>query len=278
MNVDDPKLTAFALGELDEVEEAKTVEALQSSPEARREVNETRKMAAMLRHALADEVEAQGPPSTVLQTATIHHSLSTIHGDRWFWTVARPLSIAATLAVAALIAAIVFGGRHWKMAAPRSHATEVELVDGSSGSRATSDVLPNPLQTELVSTVDHVVVGEMPDENAVGTSTMRVLEVIRDPARLAKLKSRLTTSQLRNVSPEEKSPGNYQLIFLDRAEHTIACASFSCGKANEALLRLSPARNDSPLPGNWQSQADYSHYAIPFPDWGEAIGYCPGAG
>src|SRR4051812_38970208 len=117
MNLDDPKLTAFALGELDELEESKTAQALQSSPEGRHEVNEVRSMAATLRHAFAAEAERQPAASPALQPASLHHSLLDIHADRWFWTVARPLSIAATVAVVGLIAAIVFGGRYWKMTA-----------------------------------------------------------------------------------------------------------------------------------------------------------------
>src|SRR6476660_724692 len=105
MNIDDPKLTAFALGELDELEEGKTAEALESSPEARREVDEIRKMAATLRYAFAADVKGQSPASPGSQTADLHRSLADIHGDRWFWTVARPLSIAATVAVVGLVAA-----------------------------------------------------------------------------------------------------------------------------------------------------------------------------
>src|SRR4051812_16929761 len=252
MNLDDPKLTAFALGELDELEESKAAQALQSSSEGRHEVDEVRRMAATLRHAFAAEAEAQRAATPESQPATVHHSLLDIHADRWFWTVARPLSIAATVAVAGLIAAIVFGGHYWKMTAPRSQPTEVELVDGNSRPKATGNVLPNPLQIELVSTVDHVVIGEMPDENGRGTSTMHVLEVIRDPARLAKLKNRLTTPQLRAVSLEEKAARKFEVIFLDRAEHTIARANFSCAKTNEALLRLLPTHDNLRLPGNWE--------------------------
>jgi hypothetical protein len=37
-----------------------------------------------------------------------------------------------------------------------------------------------------------------------------------------------------------------------------------------------PDRRDTVLPGDWESGVDYLGYAIPFPDWGECIGYSPG--
>ncbi len=270
MNLDDPKLTAFALDELDEPEKSNVAEAVASSLEARHEVDEIRGLAAALRSEFAANMERRAPASPEAQ-----RSLSDIHGDRLFWTVARPLALAASLAVLGLIAAIVLGGRHLKIASPPSRTTEIELVDGSSQPKARPDSLPNPLQIELISSIDHAVIGEMPES---GEDPGRVIEVIRDPARLAKLEDRLTTPRLRNLSPVQASARSYRIIFLDRAEHVIACANFSCANPSKPVLRLLPTRGGSPLPGNWESQADYSSYAIPFPDWPEAIGYCPGAG
>ena len=42
MNLDDPKLTAFALNELDEPERSQVAQAIAESPEAQRAVDETR--------------------------------------------------------------------------------------------------------------------------------------------------------------------------------------------------------------------------------------------
>ena len=291
MNLDDPKLTAFALDELDEPEKSNVARAIESSPEARREIDEIRGLAAALRKEFAAEEEGRAPASPQSQQSGLHErrSLTDIHGDRWFWTVARPLSLAAALAVVGLIAAIVFGGRHLKIAAPRSQTTEIELVDSSPRGKSGPDSLANPLQLELLDSVDHVVIGEMPDQSGTNAAPMRVIEVVRDSARLTRLKERLTTQKLQNIGRSGTVAPSYQMVFLDSAERVVACVRFDCGKANGAVLHLIPnaaARDGhyfpgsggASLPGDWQSQTDYSSYAIPFPDWREAIGYCPGVG
>jgi anti-sigma factor RsiW len=57
MNADDPKLTAYALDELDELERQAIARALKRSPEAEREIQETQTMARLLRAAFADDLE-----------------------------------------------------------------------------------------------------------------------------------------------------------------------------------------------------------------------------
>ncbi len=290
MNLDDPRLTAFALDELDEPEKSNVARAIESSPEARRAVDEIRSVAKALRSEFAAEVKGRPPASPASECFANHaqRSLTDIRGDRWFWTVARPLALAAALAVLGLIVAIVFGGRHVKITTPQSPTTEIELVDGSPREKS-PDSLPNPLQIELIDSVDHVVIGEMPDQSGTNGAPMRVIEVVRDSARLTKLKARLTTQKLQNVARSGTAVPGYQMVFLDSAERMVACVRFDCGKATGAVLHLIPtaaARDghyfpgagSASLPGDWQSHTDYSSYAIPFPDWREAIGYCPGVG
>ena len=100
MNIDDPKLTAFALDELEEPERSTIARAVAESPEAQRMVDETRELAQMLKAEYADEREKQpAPPANLID----------IRDDPWFWSIARPLAIAAMLAVCAVIGAVAIG-------------------------------------------------------------------------------------------------------------------------------------------------------------------------
>ncbi len=86
MNLDDPKLTAYALDELDEPEKSTVARAVADSPEAQQIVNETREMAGLLKSEYAAELEKE---------TRVPSNLTDIHDDPWFWKIARPLSIAA---------------------------------------------------------------------------------------------------------------------------------------------------------------------------------------
>jgi Ca-activated chloride channel homolog len=97
INLDDPKLTALALGELDEPERSTIAREVATSPEAQRVVDETRELARALKNEFAAELNEKAKPSP---------NLNDIRDDPWFWGIGRPLAIAAVLAVAAVIAGI----------------------------------------------------------------------------------------------------------------------------------------------------------------------------
>jgi hypothetical protein len=105
MNPDDPKLTAYALDELDEIERQAIARAVSTSPEAQREIQETQTMARLLRAEFAADLEYPADATTKPLSA----NLSDIRDDPWFWTRARPLAIAAVLAVFAVIGLALFG-------------------------------------------------------------------------------------------------------------------------------------------------------------------------
>jgi len=114
MNLDDPKLTAFALDELDGTEKSAMAKDIAASPAAQHEVDEIRALAGNLRAEFAAEMgdaRSGGFPAADLtkRRSGDRRSLTDIRGDRWFWQIARPLSIAAILAVAAVVAAIAIG-------------------------------------------------------------------------------------------------------------------------------------------------------------------------
>ena len=85
MNVDDPKLTAYALHELDEAERSAIASATADSSEAQRFIAETRDVARALRSQYRLELE---------QELTAPGKLAGIHDDT-FWSKAGPLAIAA---------------------------------------------------------------------------------------------------------------------------------------------------------------------------------------
>ena len=103
MNIDDPRLTAFALDELDEPEKSTIARNVVESPEAQRVVDETRELALALRSEFAAELNKETRPS---------RSLSDIRDDPWFWSIGRPLAIAAVLAVFAVVTGVMFWPRH----------------------------------------------------------------------------------------------------------------------------------------------------------------------
>ena len=99
MNLDDPKLTAFALGELDEPERSTIARVVADSPEAQRFVDETRGLASALKNEFAAELERE-------PAAPMPANLIDIRDDPWFWSIGRPLAIAAVIALFAVIAGV----------------------------------------------------------------------------------------------------------------------------------------------------------------------------
>ena len=98
MNIDDPKLTAYALDELDEPERSAIARATADSPEVQRFVAETQELARVLRSQYQVE----------LQRGLVAPGKLTAIQDDTFWSKAGPLAIAALIAVLAVIGAVVF--------------------------------------------------------------------------------------------------------------------------------------------------------------------------
>src|SRR6266404_3217649 len=119
MNIDDPKLTAFALDELDEPERSTIAREVSDSPEAQRVVDETREIARALKNEFAAELNEKAKPS---------RSLSDIRDDPWFWGIGRPLAIAAMLAIFGVIAGVIF----WPRQQPSQFAGSVNLPPAGS--------------------------------------------------------------------------------------------------------------------------------------------------
>src|SRR6478672_13575677 len=107
MNVDDPKLTAYALDELDEPERSAIARAIANSPEVQRFVAETQELARVLRSQYRLELQrGLGAPG----------KLTGIQGDA-FWSKAGPLAIAALIAVLAVVGAVIFSSNESRISA-----------------------------------------------------------------------------------------------------------------------------------------------------------------
>ena len=166
MNLDDPKLTAYALDELDEIERQALARAVSTSPESQREIQETQTMARLLRAEFAAELEHPGDATTKLLSA----NLSDIRDDPWFWTRARPLAIAALLAIFAVIGLGIFGGyklRQHEIAqanrpnpSPKSSAVEAE-VEGAELTPSSYAIVRRFLNAGVVPPKDSVRIEEM---------------------------------------------------------------------------------------------------------------------
>jgi Ca-activated chloride channel family protein len=120
MNLDNPKLTAYALGELDEPERSTIARAVAESAETQRLVDEIRELASALKSEFAAELQKEIPPLAGSRKDAFQgahgvggSSLIDIRDDPWFWLIARPLAIAAVLALLAVVSGVaVFSLRH----------------------------------------------------------------------------------------------------------------------------------------------------------------------
>lgn len=108
MNVDDPKLTAYALDELDEPERSAIARATADSPEVQRFVADTQELARALRSQYRLELQ---------RGLVAPGKLTAIQGDG-FWSKAGPLAIAALIAVLAVVGAVMFSSNQSRISPP----------------------------------------------------------------------------------------------------------------------------------------------------------------
>jgi hypothetical protein len=288
MNTDDPKLTAFALGELDEPDRSTIAREIADSPEAQRLVDETREIARDLKSEFVAALETSHN-----HLATVPTSLIDIRDDPWFWSIARPLAIAVVITVFAILGAITIGkykSRNDSNVIAGGNFTDIQAEAEPQPDAATDFTGPesvsNPLRPEIAQRIERVVIGEL--DPHLENGEIRVIETINDASRLQRLKKRLTTPVLSKKSHREFVRRTYELMFLDRNGEVVASAAFYQAPGFGFVLHPSkhayqrdghyfPDRGDAALPGDWESSVNYLGYVIPFPDWNECIGYSPGA-
>lgn len=285
MNFDDPKLTAFALGELDEPEKSTIARRIADSPEAQRFVGETRELANALKTEFAGDLEEKTPAPAILID---------IRDDPWFWSIARPLAIAAMITIFVVLGAITiatYKSRTNSSAAAGGSFADVEAEEKPQTETPSDfsgpDNVRNPLRADANQRIDRVVIGELDVNPDAKDGEIRVIEVISDGFRVQRLRQRLTTEVL-SKKPRRGIIGRaYELMFLDRNGDVVASAAFYRAPGFGFVLHPSkhayqrdghyfPDRGDAILPGDWESKINYFGYVIPFPDWSECVGYSPG--
>jgi len=94
--------------------------AVAESPEAQRFVDETRELATALKNEFASEIKTEtAEPANLID----------IRDDRWFWSIARPLAIAAALALLAVVSGVVvFSLRHESVRVAQADAIRLPAV------------------------------------------------------------------------------------------------------------------------------------------------------
>lgn len=105
LTADDPRITAYALGELPEPECAAVQQFLTDNPEARVEVEETKALASRLASALRSEASPELRPDQLrVIRAAANRREKIIHFPAWLTATAWPMAAAATLVMAAWFA------------------------------------------------------------------------------------------------------------------------------------------------------------------------------
>src|SRR5204863_8321679 len=136
-------LTAFALGELDEAEESRIARAVTESPEAQRLVDEMRELSAALKNEFASELKSEKAPANVID----------FRDDPWFWSIGRPLALAAVVALLALVSSVaVFSFRRESVRFAQAEAIRLpsvqpRLPDVEGEIQAPMEVPPRPATT-----------------------------------------------------------------------------------------------------------------------------------
>ncbi|HEX4639350.1 MAG TPA: hypothetical protein VH170_07680, partial [Chthoniobacterales bacterium] len=221
MNIDDPKLTAFALDELGEPERSTIANEVARSPEAQRVVDETRELARLLKNEFAAELNEKAKPRL---------NLSDIRDDPWFWGIGRPLAIAASVAVFGLLSAILIGTysrRDSEKSAPTDYIVQAEQnAPNQLIELPAADRVPNPLSAQTIKRVERVVIGEINVETRFQRPELRVIETINDGYRIERLKQRLAAPAISRETKLLPMEHSYGLVFLDHQGQIVASARF----------------------------------------------------
>jgi Ca-activated chloride channel family protein len=106
INLDDPNLTAFALGELPATEHAKMAEAVASSPEAQSFVAETQQLCRMLRAEYEADRVSQPADAAARRPYPRSANIVRMEEERRSWSRYQWGSLAAALAIFAVLGAL----------------------------------------------------------------------------------------------------------------------------------------------------------------------------
>ena len=121
MNIDDPKLTAYALDELDEAERSAIARKIAESPEAQHFIADTQQVARLLKSQYGLALERE---------LVAREKFIAVQDDS-FLSKAGPLAIAAAVAVLAVVMAVAFStNKFGGTASPLGSSSLREVADG----------------------------------------------------------------------------------------------------------------------------------------------------
>ena len=155
-NPDDPKWTAYVLGELEDSERAEVESLLESSEDARAYVEELRVATGALEHELKDfkfgfppEINAglatnltDTQRAAIQAAAAIEAAAGTDHSVRWFKQPQTHQALLGGVAIAAMILIAVAIPSLWK--AQKPDGTADATVQSASASKTEETIAPSP--------------------------------------------------------------------------------------------------------------------------------------
>lgn len=240
MNLDDPKLTAYALDELAEPERSTIARAVADSPEAQQFVNETRELAGQLKTEFATDLEKE---------TRMPSNLIDIRDDPWFWKIARPLSIAAVIAVGAIIAGL----------AVFSHYKETTVAQGGLAHFPPPGPLPAEIDGETqLDAVPPVIAQATPLTEPMFKEEFRSDDALRmNPAAAARALVRAKTKESFSLSESKRR----EVIVGSGAIAGVTSFAYDQAKAGEYYDRSDIARRERGIraPSGEFNTAAYDH-------------------
>ncbi len=187
-NPDDPKWTAYVLGELEESERAELDSLLESSEEARAYVEELRVATGALEHELKVELKVGFPPEinaglaaslTDAQRAAIQAAAGGSNNIRWFRQPQAHQALLGGVAIAAMILIAIAIPSLWK--AQKVDGTANEPVRSAGVQKTEENISPSPAATsESVSKPEGTNEIAKLGDSKVAPTEQREAIVIRD--------------------------------------------------------------------------------------------------
>ena len=144
-----------------EPERSAIAREIAQSPEAQRYVQEQREFATELKNEFQTEVANN--KSILVPT---RRSFVDIREEPWFWSAARPLALAAAIAVLVILGAVVLGNYKSRSNIASSNPIRGTEIVAEQTPEIASEVgepneVPNPLRRDVVQHIERVVIGEL---------------------------------------------------------------------------------------------------------------------
>lgn len=273
MNLDDPKLTAYALDELGGAEKAAMEAALSASPEAQEFVSEVRLLSADLRAEY--EIERETQPMAPGNIVPLEQKDEP-------WSISRRLALAATIALCACLGAVAIGTmkrnglarkQGYALGGPVAQPAEnaVEAVESPMAASEEPPPPPPAAPTHLASTPQTDVLPKPRAKVASADGAAAKAE------RVIATASNIPTAETETALPSAAAPSlpntaRYRSItdnsFLKAASNPLSTFSIDVDTASYANVRRFLESGSLPPKDavRIEEMINYFHYDYPQPD------------